>query len=217
MKLSAWLIILTGTMFGYAASSECEEKGELVVELLYPQNLKTLAQYEPQLEITLLADDDDLLGQIDALQEQSKPELEPLVKQYMYAAEALHQSRTGKITQHQQTQFMRNFTAAEKRIHKVLERYTPMITDLLDRHTRQKIRNTPLLTATLSFHDLAPGQYRVYGVLTYTTTRLTWFEPVHVKGGERRTITFTRDNLHNPYWTALNWWSFVNLDFSKHH
>jgi hypothetical protein len=30
-------------------------------------------------------------------------------------------------------------------------------------------------------------------------------------------VTLTRNNLKNPYWTDLNWWSFMNLDFSKHH
>lgn len=218
LKLSVGLIILTGAMFGYATSSECEGKGELVVELLYPQELETLAQYEPRLEITLLADDNNLLGQINALQNQSKPELEPLVKHYMYAAEALNQLRTREIPdQQQQEQLMQSFTAAEKCIQQVFERYTPLITDLLQRQTHQKIHKTPLATTTLTLKDIEPGQYRVYGVLTYTTTTLTWFEPVHIKGGECRTITFTRDNLHNPYWTELNWWSFVNLDFSKHH
>lgn len=220
MKLNVCLFILAVVVFdssSYAISSQSTGKGTLVIELVYPQNLETLAQYEPQLEITLLADAGNLSGQINALKEQSKSELEPFVKQYMYAAEALNQIRDGKIPQQQQTQLMQSFTAAEKRIQQVLERYTPLITDILQRHTHQKTHRTPLTTTTLTLRDVAPGQYRVYGVLTYSTTTLTWFEPIYIKGGERRTITLTRDNLHNPYWTELNWWGFINLDFSKHH
>ncbi|GAK56072.1 hypothetical protein U27_03034 [Candidatus Vecturithrix granuli] len=217
LKRSGWLIILMAVMCGYARPSRCEGRGELVIEVLYPPDIETLAKYDPQFQITLLADDEDILGQIKRLQDQSKPELEPLVKQYMYAAEALNQFKNGKITDQQQAQLMQSFTVAEKRIQQVLERYTALITVLLQRYTHQKIPNAPFATTILTLRDVAPGHYRVYGVLTYTTTTLAWFEPVHIKGGERRTITFTRDNLHNPYWTELNWWSFVNLDFSKHH
>lgn len=218
LKLNVGLIIFTGVLVGYAVASRCEEKGEFVVELLYPHDFEALRCDNPRLEITLLVDDDDLLRQTTALQEQSKPELEPLVKQYMYAAEALNRVRTEERShQEQQARLMQSFTSAERRIRQVLERYASLIARLLDRHTCRKFYKTPLTTTTLTFRDVPPGQYRAYGVLTYTTTRLTWFEPVHIKGGECRTITFTRDNLYNPYWTDLNWWSFVNLDFSKHH
>lgn len=221
LKLNVCLLVLAVGIFdnsGDATSLQGSAKGTILVEIVYPHALELLTQYEPQLEITLLADDEALMGRIHALQERSKPELEPVVKQYMYAAEALNQIRTGKIPQQQQTQLMQSFTAAEKRIQQALERYTPLITDLLQRHTCQKIHKMPPLAAlTLTVKDVAPGRYRVYGVLTYATTTLTWFEPVHIEGGERRTITLTRDNLHNPYWTELNWWSFINLDFSKHH
>lgn len=221
LQLSVWLIMAAVGMFeysGYAASSEHGEQAALVIRILYPDNIEALKKYEPHLELSLLADDDDILGQITALQEQSKPALEPLVKHYMHAAETLNRSSAGTVDSPQQrAQLIRNFTTAETRIQEVLERYTPIITEILQRHARQKIRRTPLLTNTLTVQDLPPGRYRIYGVLTYATTTLTWFEPVYLQGGDCRTITFTRDNLNNPYWTTLNWWSFLNLDFSKHH
>ena len=85
------------------------------------------------------------------------------------------------------------------------------------------------------FQNVAPGKYRLYGILAFSTTTLRWFEPIVVKcgvqnsfrkagvqnsfckGGDRPTVYLTRDNIMNPYWTELNWWSFMNLDFSKHH
>jgi hypothetical protein len=111
---------------------------------------------------------------------------------------------------------VQTFKTTEKAIETVLERYRMLIDARLQRDTIKTLTSS-YPTVTSQFENVAPGTYRLYGVMTFATTTLRWFEPIVMKGGGRYSITLTRENLLNPYWTDLNWWSFMNLDFSKHH
>jgi hypothetical protein len=116
----------------------------------------------------------------------------------------------------EKAQFIQQFREAEQQIEEVLTEYRKPIEILLN--------NATIVSKTYSsweesfpFHGIEAGIYRVYAELSFSTTTLHWFEPLQLKGGGDSSVILTRDNLNNPYWTDLNWWSFMNLDFSKHH
>jgi len=205
----------------YAETPESQDSGEIVVKIHYKESAALFTRYDARIHLSLLIDDEDLLSQIELLREQSKPELEPLIKQYMYTAETLTQfalkNKNVRDTQQKKEQFMKVFTTTQKRIHTVLAQYKAVIKSIIQRHTLRTLHDKSAFSDQLQFSELSAGRYRVYGALTFATTSLTWFEPIHVKGGGRYTVTLTRENMMNPDWTELNWWSFMNLDFSKHH
>jgi hypothetical protein len=197
-----------------------QDAGEILVTIHYPQDPTVLTRHMPSIQLSLLDDRDPILAHLEQLREQSKGELEPLVKEYMRIAGTLTQfavtADTGQLPQEKKTQLVQTFKTTEKAIETVLERYRMLIDARLQRDTIKTLTSS-YPTVTSQFKNVAPGPYRLYGVMTFATTTLRWFEPIVVKGGDRYTITLTRENLLNPYWTDLNWWSFMNLDFSKHH
>ena len=202
----------------YAETSETQLLNEIRVSL---DSAQIPTQYTPELSISLLADDDDVLAQIEALREQSKAELEPLVKQYMYTAEELTQlalqQSDEQHTRQDKDRLLSVFATTEKNIQAVLKHYEAMIDSIIRRYTLRKVTDVSVCSESIPFKEIPPGTYRVYGVLTFATTALTWFEQIRIEGGGCHTVHFTRENRKNPYWTALDWWSFINLDFSKHH
>jgi hypothetical protein len=173
-----------------------------------------LPQDDLHLTLVLLDDTPDLLAQITALQEKSKPELEPLIKQYMYAAEML--GRLALSESEKRTQFLQQFVEVEQQINIILDGYRKQIDEILESAALLSTTCSSI-TESCSLSDVVPGNYRIYAELSFSTTMLQWFEPIEVKGGDSVPVNLTRDNLKNPYWTDLNWWSFMNLDFSKHH
>jgi hypothetical protein len=207
----------------YAETHVTQTSGEIAVNIYYGKDTALSTKYTPAIHLYLLNDKDNILAQIEQLKEQSKAELERLIKQYMLAAEMLTQlavkTGTESITQHTKDQLSEDFKVNKKRIDAVLEHYQTAIDTLIEQHTLQThTTSVPRITHHASrIRNIAPGKYRLYGVMTFATTTLRWFEPIVVKGGDRHTVYLTRDNLMNPYWTDLNWWSFMNLDFSKHH
>jgi hypothetical protein len=218
-NIECWVLALWIGFYGFhCVAEEAQAPGDITVAFKYAVAPDVFVQSPPTLQILFLSDHDDIFSQIEALKEQSKAELEPLVKQYMYAAETLMTSAAEARQADQQTQkrAAELFKTAETHIEVVLARYQLQIDSLMQQHTLMTAMLT-LLPAERRFTQIQAGKYRVYAVLTFSTTALRWFEPVEVKGGGRHTITLTRENLMNPYWTDLNWWSFMNLDFSKHH
>lgn len=204
----------------YAESVMSSGFGEITVEIEYGKETALFIKYTPIVHISLLSDTDDILAQIEDLREQSKTELEPLIKQYMLTAEKLTrlttQTDAGQTIQQTKKQLSNNFKAIDERIHTVLVHYQKIIDSRIQQHTL-KTFILPGSVINHQFKDIAPGKYRLYGVMMFATTTLRWFEPVVVKGGDRPTVYLTHDNMMNPYWTELNWWSFMNLDFSKQH
>lgn len=176
-------------------------------------------EYDAHIALYLLDDNDDTFTQIEALREQSKAELEPVIKQYMLTVEALNQvaSQKKKGLNPEKDRLLSTFKVIEEQVGLILEEYKERIDKLIQGHILQTIRMKFPVSEPLWFKELFPGKYRVYGELTFSTTRLRWFEPLIIRGGDSYTIIFTRQNMQNPYWTELNWWSFMNLDFSKHH
>lgn len=176
-------------------------------------------KYDAHIALYLLDDQDDIFTQIEALREQSKAELEPVIKQYMLTVEALNQvaSQKKKGLNPEKDRLLSRFKAIEGQVDLLLEQYKERIDTLIEGHILQTIRMEFPVSKALCFKDLLPGKYRVYGELTFSTTRLRWFKALIIRGGDSYTIIFTRQNMQNPYWTELNWWSFMNLDFSKHH
>jgi hypothetical protein len=170
---------------------------------------------EPLLfEITLLDDSTDLAVRLTTLQNESKPLLEPLVKDYMYAAEYL--TRIAASTSEEKTRFLRQFRTSEQQIERILDTYHQQLETLLEQAAIIS-QQAPTVDEALCLPGVSSGVYRVYAELSFSTTQLRWFEALQVKGGGDASVTLTRDNLKNPYWTDLNWWKFINLDFSKHH
>ncbi len=179
-----------------------------------------IARHHPSFHVLLIADNEDILAQIESLKEQSKPALEPVIREYMLAVEALTRlaaSQKREQGSEQQKQALRaRFYSADTKLTTILAGYRQQIDDLLQQNTVQTlvslVSSDPLLVA-----GIPSGKYRIYGRVMFATTTFHWFEPVIIQGGECRTMTLTRENMTNPYWTDLNWWSFMNLDFSKHH
>jgi hypothetical protein len=225
------LTIFTNKYVSYAESVISPASVEVAVEIDCGKDTALFTKYTPIVQISLLSDRNDILSQIENLREQSKVELEPLVKQYMLTAEKLTQltaktdADTTQTIQQSKKRLSSAFKAIEKEINAVLIHYQAII----DSRIQQNTLETFMLSCSdvsCHFQNVAPGKYRIYGVMTFSTTTLRWFEPVIVKsgvqnsfckGGDRPTVYLTRDNIMNPYWTELNWWSFMNLDFSKHH
>lgn len=185
------------------------------------QEIRVTVAYSPatheegmQLRVALLDDTTDLLAHITRLQEDSKKGLEPLVKRYIHAAEMLTQLRAA--TAEEKAPIIQRFRRAERQIDDILSSYRQQIDQLLERATLN-MYTASTLDESFVFSGIPSGNYRVYAELMFSTTTLRWFESVSVKGGDDGSVNLTRDNLKNPYWTDLNWWSFMNLDFSKHH
>ncbi len=191
--------------------SALENRQDILVHVSYS---RPLPEDGLQLAVTLLDDAHDIFAQITALQEESKPALEPVLKRYMYAAEML--GRLPAADAEKRAQFHQQFSEAETQINRILAGYRQQIYDILDNAALMSTACSSL-TEACSLSGVASGKYRVSAELSFSSTTLRWFEPVEVKGGEAISVSLTRDNLKNPYWTDLNWWSFMNLDFSKHH
>lgn len=215
----------------YAESVIPHNSGEIAVEIDCGKDTVLFTKYTPIVRISLLSDKNDILSQIENLREQSKVELGPLVKQYMLTAEKLTQlttktdADTAQTIQQSKKRLSSAFKAIEKKINAVLTHYQAIIDSRIQQNTLETF-TLPCSGVSRQFQNVAPGKYRIYGILTFSTTTLRWFEPIIVKygvqnsfckGGDRPTVYLTRDNIMNPYWTELNWWSFMNLDFSKHH
>ena len=215
----------------YAESFISPDSGEITVEIDCGKDMTLFTKYTPIVRISLLSDKNDILSQIENLREQSKVELEPLVKQYMLTAEKLTQLTaktdvdTAQTIQRSKKRLFIDFKEVGEKIDAVLQHYQTTIDSLIEQNTLQTL-SISSSRATYQFSNIAAGKYRIYGVMTFSTTTLRWFEPIVVKcgvqnsfcqGGDRPTVYLTRDNIMNPYWTELNWWSFMNLDFSKHH
>ncbi|MBD3304762.1 hypothetical protein GF339_00260 [candidate division KSB3 bacterium] len=205
----------------FAAPEPSKHTGEVLITVQYEGGAEFLARYQPRLTVSLLDDRDDLLTQIERLREASKGELEPLMRQYMYLAESLTQIALQQAPPQQkvqkQAQIADRFHRIEQKLSHVLTQYRTRIASLLRKHTLRTLPAKPLSAAPRRFKAIPPGRYRIYTVLRFATTTLTWFEPVQIQGGDRPNILLTRENMRNPDWTELNWWSFMNLDFSKHH
>jgi hypothetical protein len=219
ISLFIFMVFIRSPLRAVEAGSS-QDDGEILVTIHYVQDSTVLTRYTPSIQLSLLDDRDPILAHLEQLREQSKGELEPLVKQYMQIAETLTRlavtADTGHSSQETKAQFVQTFKITEKAIETILERYR-MLIDARLQHDTIKTLTTSCSTVTSQFENVAPGAYRLYGVMTFATTTLRWFEPIVVKGGGCYPITLTRENLLNPYWTDLNWWSFMNLDFSKHH
>jgi hypothetical protein len=214
------LITILNIPVAHTETGSSQNSGEIIVNLYYGMDPAVLTRYPPTIQLSLLDDRENILAQIEQLREQSKVELEPVVKQYMQTAETLIQltmkTRAGQAPQHTREQLVNTFKTTEQNIEAVLERYRPIIAARIHQATIETFTlSDPTVNA--QFGNVAPGPYRIYGVMTFATTTLRWFEPIEVKGGDRSTVNLTRANMMNPYWTDLNWWSFMNLDFSKHH
>ena len=136
----------------------------------------------------------------------------------MRVTEALTKLATTARETHQaqQEQLVRRFTILDLHIQEILDAYQVQLDALIKQRTVRTL-SCPGITEPCRIADIPPGRYRLYGVVTFSTTTLRWFEAIVLKGGDRPTVILTRENLMNPYWTELNWWSFINLDFSKHH
>ena len=221
------LHILTNTFLMYAANVTPQDSGEISVNVRYGEDPALLTKYHPILQCYLLTDSSDILSQIEQLKEQSKAQLEPLIKQYMLVAETLSQitlnAPTDKEKQAEKNRLHKMFNKTEKTINNILEQYRAVIDSIIHHHTIRTCTmslssvSPQLSTLSCQFRHIPSGGYRIYGVLIFSTTKLTWFEPVSIKGGDSYTVNLNRDNIKNPDWTELNWWSFMNLDFSKHH
>lgn len=214
------VIVGSDALLAFAETTPAAKFGEITVTLPAAQEIAVLPNAAFSLRLALLDDRENLLAQIEQLKEQSKAELEPLVKEYMYAAGVLTQlaaqSEAEPTARQTQAQRLKAFKTAEQQIAAVLAHYRTRIEARLQQNTLQT-RTFSARTGNARFERVAPGQYRLLAALTFATTTLRWFEPILVKGGDRPTVRLTRANLMNPYWTDLNWWSFINLDFSKHH
>jgi hypothetical protein len=218
--ISILILIAWNSPFSYSETTVLANSGEVIVNLDYGKDTAGLTRYPPAIQLSLLDDRENIFAQIEQLREQSKAELEPLVKQYMQTAEALTQlavkTNTGQSARHTRERLLNAFKTTEKNIQMVLEHYRTLITARIQQDTIETL-TLPDPTVNGQFGNVTPGRYRIYGVMTFATTTLRWFEPIVVKGGDRHTVDLTRENMTNPYWTDLNWWSFMNLDFSKHH
>lgn len=221
--LVSWIVgIVVGLMslFWMPYTSSASSTGTITVRLGNDMLTAIASEPEAVLQLTLLADDDDLLADIETLREQSKLELEPLMKRYMYAADALVKLSSDADLNEEERQ-------ERTRLHEVYQNTDAQIQSILNRYRgdiEHQLRTHTLDTATLSlkYSDVhtfqcRPGRYRMYAVLTFSTTTLTWFDAIIVQGGDRHSLKLTREGLMNPFWTDLDWWSFINLDFSKHH
>ena len=172
---------------------------------------------QSRVTVFLLDDHQDLSGLLTELQEESKAQLEPLVKKYMYTAELLTRLAAQRERAVEKKQALLSFHKQEAQIQHILDKYTAQIIQLFQKQTLQIRREEGRSVERIEFHDIPSGNYRVYAVLTFATTTLHWFEALNIKGGDTALCVLTRETLNNPYWTELNWWKFINLDFSKHH
>jgi hypothetical protein len=211
-RIFGYIALIIASLEAFQSNAfSAENRLDIPVAVSYNQ---PLPQDDLQLTLLLLDDTHDLLAQMTALQEKSKPELEPLIKQYMYAAEIL--GRLAVSESKKRTQFQQQFAEVEQQINNILDNYRKQIDAILE--SAALLSNMCFsITESCFLPDVAPGNYRIYAELSFSTTTLRWFEPIEVKGGDSVPVNLTRDNLKNPYWTDLNWWSFMNLDFSKHH
>lgn len=189
----------------------------IYVQVKIADDLSNFSWEQSCITVSLLGDRQDLGGQLTRLQEESKPQLEPLIKQYMFAAEQLTHLRGHKERTEEREQTLRSFHEQETRIQHILDDYTVQIAQIFQQQTLQIRREEGRAVEYIEFHEIPPGNYRVHAVLTFSTTTLHWFEALRVEGGDTALCVLTREKLNNPYWTELNWWSFINLDFSKHH
>ena len=185
--------------------------GTVIIELA-PDGLPPLEH--ARLSAALMDDADDLLAQIMAWRDASKPALEPLIKQYMRSVERLMQLSAGSSDERQR--LSADTAVFEAQTYAILERYRLQIRGLLASHTLKR-REMAAVSLPMRLDGMSPGRYRVHVILTVETTQFHWFEPIQLQGGDRLAIRLTRENVKNPDWTDFNWWSFMNLDFSKHH
>lgn len=215
--LMTWIFILLLCFLG--VSNEAVEEpaafdGSVLIELA-PEGLPPLDVADARLSVALIDDSGDVLAQIDAWREASKPTLEPLIKRYMYLAERLAQPSNGADSQ-ERLHLGAEMRVLEAQKEEVLNAYHVKIHNLLTSQTKKRI-DVAVDSLPAAFEALSPGAYRAYATLTVKTTQFHWFEPFYIQGGDGLTIQFTRNNVKNPDWTDVNWWSFMNLDFSKHH
>jgi hypothetical protein len=190
---------------------------DIFIQVEIADKLPNFSWEQSRIKVFLLDDRHNLSRQLTDLQEESKAQLEPLIKEYMYTAELLTRLAAQKEKAEERTEALLSFHEQETQIQRVLDGYAAQIDRIFQEQTLQIRREEGQAVERIEFHDIPPGKYRVYAVLTFATTTLQWFEALSIEGGDTVLCALTRENRHNPYWTDLNWWSFINLDFSKHH
>ncbi|PIE35541.1 hypothetical protein CSA56_03815 [candidate division KSB3 bacterium] len=194
--------------------------GEISVVVSIREEFTNLDAYSPRLTLCVLDDRQDIGAYIERLREESKPVLEPLVRRYMLSSEALTRltvRRDSPAIQKERSRLRADFSSANEDIDSILAYYRRRIDRCIEQAIIRHLAEMPVRSDAIVLRELPPGTYRVYGVISFATTTLHWFEGVTLEGGESHSIILTRTNMMNPYWTDLNWWSFMNLDFSKHH
>lgn len=208
-----WLVIIFFCFLGVREDGlELAALDSAVIIELAPDGLPPLAN--AHLSAALIDDADDTLAQMMAWRDASKPALEPLIKRYMYVVERLTQ-RSVAANSNERQRLAAEVRALEAQKEALLTPYRRQIRELLELHTLKRLEMT---AASLPMRfDAPPGRYRLHVILTVETTQFHWFEAIQLQGGDRLAIRLTRENLKNPDWTDVNWWSFMNLDFSKHH
>ena len=212
-----WVFILLLCFLGVsneAAEEPAAFDSSVVIELA-PEGVPPLDIADARLSVALIDDSSDVLAQIDAWREASKPTLEPLIKRYMYLAERLAQL-TNAADSHERQRLGAEMRELETQKDKALTAYRANIRTLLAAQTKKRI-DVAVDSLPVTLEALSPGAYRAHVILTVKTTQFHWFEPFHIQGGDRLAIRLSREHIKNPDWTDFNWWSFMNLDFSKHH
>ena len=210
-----WLLIVLLCFLGVrenVVEEPAAREGSVMIELA-PDGLPPLRN--ARLSAALMDDADDLLGQIMAWRDASKPALEPLIKRYMHAVERLAQ-RSNAADSDERQRLAAEVRSLEAQQEALLTTYRRQIGDLLASHTLKR-REMAAVSLPMCLDGMSPGKYRIHVILTVETTQFHWFEPIQLQGGDRLAIRLTRENVKNPDWTDFNWWSFMNLDFSKHH
>ncbi len=200
--------------------SYAEMPGDVSVSVRISEDMPDIDTYLPRMMLYVLNDQDNIEAHIEQWKEESKDILEPLVRQYMLTAETLLHvtSRAHSLeVQKEQARLLSQFASVKQAIESYLTDYRQRIEHLIDHYTVRRVNVMSAGPDAIVLCGFPPGKYRIYGIVSFATTTLRWFEAVTLKGGDRQNIVFTRENMTNPYWTDLDWWSFMNLDFSKHH
>jgi len=212
-----WVLILLLCFLGVRQEAVEEPPaldGSILIELV-PDGLPPLNSADARLSVALIDDSDDLLAQIDAWRETSKLALEPLIKRYMYLAERLTQSASAADSEERE-RLKTEIRSLEAQKDALLKAYCVKIQKLLASQTRKRL-DVAADSLPVTLEAVSPGVYRAHVILAVQTTQYHWFEPFRIQGGDRLAIRLSRENVKNPDWTGFNWWSFMNLDFSKHH
>ena len=190
---------------------------KIFIQVEIADEVQNFSWEQSRITLFLLDDRQDLSRQLTEWREESKAQLEPLIKKYMYCAELLTRLAGQQERTDEKTRALLAFHEQETQIQRLLNDYSARIDQIFQEQTLQIRRENGRAAERIEFYDIPPGKYRVYAILTYATTTFQWFEALSLEGGDTVSCALTRENLKNPYWTDLDWWSFINLDFSKHH